>query len=183
MVDLAAERARIARELHDGIAQNLAAIGYSLDAEIGRSDTTAESRSALRLIREEVTSLNATMREEIFNLRKAIDFQAQQELIQSLQVLPLDFTIGGELSDNEIGAAQCKVLVELARNAVNHAKATQITIVIFSNHITFTSDGESTSTSQNLGFGLQGAAERLASIGWVLEISEDFSQIRLFESN
>ena len=183
MADLATERARIARELHDGIAQNLAAIGYSLDAEIGRSDTTAESRIALRLIRDEVTSLNATMREEIFNLRKAIEFEPQQELIQALQLLPLDFALEGELTDDAIGGAHCKVLVELARNAVSHSKAHKITIDIFSNHITFTSDGETKSTTQHLGFGLQGAVERLTSIGWELEISEDFSRTRLFVSN
>ena len=183
MVDLAAERARIARELHDGIAQNLAAIGYSLDEEIGRSDTTAESRTALRLIRDEVTSLNATMREEIFKLRKAIELEAHQELIQSLQALPLDFTIEGELTDGAIGLAQCKVLVELARNAVSHSKAQKVTIDILSTLITFTSDGESISTTKRLGFGLQGAAERLASIGWELEISADFSRTRLFESS
>ena len=43
LADIAAERARIARELHDGIAQNLAAIGYSLDAEIGQNKNKVET--------------------------------------------------------------------------------------------------------------------------------------------
>ena len=182
LADLAAERARIARELHDGIAQNLAAIGYSLDAEIGRSDTTAESRGALRAIREEVTTLNATMRQEIFKLRSATESDPQQELIQALQSLPLDFSVEGELSENSKGLAQSKVLIELARNAVSHSSTHQVWVNIFDDHISFTSEGESNSESARRGFGLQGAAERMAAIGWEIEISEDFSTIRLLES-
>jgi signal transduction histidine kinase len=182
LTDLAAERARIARELHDGIAQNLAAIGYSLDAEIGRSDTNTESRSALRAIREEITSLNATMRQEIFKLRKIIEIQPQQELLQALQSLPLDFEIEGELSEGPIGQAQIKVLVELARNAVTHSGSRQVKIEIFEEQILFTSQGEAIKERARLGFGLQGAAERLAQIDWEIEISEDFSEIRLGKS-
>ena len=181
LADIAAERARIARELHDGIAQNLAAIGYSLDAEIGRSDTTTDSRTALRSIREEITSLNATMREEIFKLRKAIELSPQNELIETLQSLRVDFSLEGELIEGEIGAAHCKVLIELARNAISHAKAHEIKIDIFPRQISFTSLGDVTSEASPGGFGLQGVVERLAEFGWEIEISEDFSEITLME--
>ncbi|MEY2951712.1 MAG: hypothetical protein RL622_789, partial [Actinomycetota bacterium] len=44
------ERVTLAQELHDGIAQDLVALGFSIDAVIA-SDITAEARSSLRSIR------------------------------------------------------------------------------------------------------------------------------------
>jgi len=45
------ERTRLARELHDGLAQELAAFGYRLDQVIGDENLGSENRSTLRDLR------------------------------------------------------------------------------------------------------------------------------------
>jgi len=182
LADLASERARIARELHDGIAQDLAAIGYSLDAEIGRTDTSALSRAALRSIRGEITTLNEKMREEIFRLRSANSPSPHAELIATLQSLPIDFTVEGELPADETGIELEKVLVELVRNATHHAGADEVNIGIDPERITLQSKGNSSSAPTSKRFGLQGAVERLHEIAWEIEISDDYSLITLSKS-
>jgi NarL family two-component system sensor histidine kinase LiaS len=182
LADLASERARIARELHDGIAQDLAAIGYSLDAEIGRTDTSALSRAALRSIRGEITTLNEKMREEIFHLRSNTSPSAQEDLIATLQSLPIDFTVEGELPADETGIELEKVLVELVRNSIQHAGADEVHIAIDSERITFRSNESSSSTPTGRRFGLQGVLERLHEIAWEIEIADDYSLITLSKS-
>ena len=183
MADLADERVRIARELHDGIAQDLAAIGYSLDAEIGRTDTSAESRAALRALREEVTSLNSKMRDEIFRLRSASAPLPHEHLVSDLEDLPIDFQITGELPPESLGIALGKTLLELARNACEHSDATELQIDIFDSKISFRSNGKLIATKKTPGFGLVGIIERLDAIGWALEISDDYTEINLLDSH
>jgi signal transduction histidine kinase len=45
------ERTRLARELHDGLAQELAAFGYRLDQVIGDENLGNSNRASLRELR------------------------------------------------------------------------------------------------------------------------------------
>lgn len=179
MVDIAHERARIARELHDSIAQDLAAIGYALDSEIGRSDTHTESRKALRAIRERVTTLNATVREEIFRLRSNRDHAPQEQLLAELQSLEVDFKVTGSLNDDEVGLELGKVLMELVRNAIAHGQAKEISVDIHPGRVLFESDGSHAKERSAVGFGLTGIIERLIEIGWEYTLAEDFSHVEI----
>jgi len=179
LADISDERARIARELHDGIAQDLSAIGYSLDSEIGRSDTNPLSRAALREIRSSVSQLTEKIRREIYQLRSTRDAAPHQLLISHLGELPIDFVVHGELPDSEMGATLSKVLIELSRNALDHGRATLITITIEQSTISFINDGNSSSPVRGEGFGLLGIFERLDLIGWEIEIEPDFSRIEI----
>lgn len=51
------EGQRIAQELHDGIAQELVGIGYSLDLLLAQEKESSDSRSELRTLRFTVTDL------------------------------------------------------------------------------------------------------------------------------
>lgn len=181
MADLSDERSRIARELHDGIAQDLAAIGYSLDIEIGRSDTNPNSRAALRAIRDEITKVNSRVRGEIFKLRSIRDPIAQIQLDVALSSLAADFNIVGALPDSEIGLSLYKVLLELCRNAIEHGKAQNISLQITAKKIFITNDGLSSPTRWREGHGLIGVHERLADIGWQLRIDRGFSDLELLQ--
>jgi two-component system, NarL family, sensor histidine kinase LiaS len=179
LTDIAEERARIARELHDGIAQELAAIGYALDGEIGRKDTTSESRRALRAIRENVTQLNAKVRVEIFQLRSSRELSAQEQLEAALSALGIDFAIFGSLSDDSSGLELLKVLIELARNARDHGDATTCEIDIATECITLENDGHPSHIVKDERYGLVGIAERLESIGWEMTIADGFASIEI----
>ena len=179
LVDISEERARIARELHDGIAQELAAIGYALDSEIGRSDTSTHSRKSLRQIRERLTELNAKVRNEIYLLRNSRAMPAHDQLMQSLNTLPIEFTVTGTLPNTEAGLELFKTLQELARNAVEHGEASKIIIKIDATEINFNNDGSTGTASASSGFGIIGIVERLQAIGWIIIFEANFSQIQL----
>lgn len=67
------ERNRIARELYDSFAKDLAEVSYRLDETIGLNATNAVTRQSLRTIRASVTQLiekSQHLREEKFELTR-----------------------------------------------------------------------------------------------------------------
>ena len=71
----AEERKRLAREIHDGIAQELAFLGYVLDDLSARSDQP-DVQSELKDLRGQVTRVVGDLRLSIFELRSEVDRQA-----------------------------------------------------------------------------------------------------------
>ena len=70
------ERQRLAREIHDGIAQELVIIGYGIDNAIGRLPEDAqESAEELKELRVEVTRVIDELRLSLFELRSEVDRQ------------------------------------------------------------------------------------------------------------
>ncbi|WP_320067178.1 GAF domain-containing sensor histidine kinase [Micromonospora sp. RTGN7] len=70
------ERQRLAREIHDGVAQELVMVGYGIDNALATvfedADETAE---ALRSLRGEVTRVITELRLSLFELRSEVDRQ------------------------------------------------------------------------------------------------------------
>jgi ATP/maltotriose-dependent transcriptional regulator MalT len=67
------ERNKIARELYDSFAKDLAEVSYRLDETIGLNATNAVTRQSLRAIRASVTQLiekSQHLREEKFELTR-----------------------------------------------------------------------------------------------------------------
>ena len=65
------ERQRIAREVHDGIAQDVASLGYLVDnLAAGAGDEV--QREQIRVLRRELTRMVAELRHSIFDLRHEI---------------------------------------------------------------------------------------------------------------
>ncbi|WP_088287371.1 sensor histidine kinase [Kineosporia sp. A_224] len=65
------ERVRLAREIHDGIAQDMASVGYLVD-DIAR-DATPDVASRLVKLREHIGGLVGELRLSIFDLRAGVD--------------------------------------------------------------------------------------------------------------
>jgi len=63
------ERVRMARELHDGLAQDLAAIGYQIDQLASSENVGNQTRSKLRSLRQGISELLTQVRNDIFELR------------------------------------------------------------------------------------------------------------------
>jgi signal transduction histidine kinase len=67
------ERQRLAREIHDGVAQELVMVGYGIDnalATLPDADATTEE---LRVLRSEVTRVITELRLSLFELRSEVD--------------------------------------------------------------------------------------------------------------
>jgi signal transduction histidine kinase len=64
------ERRRLAREIHDGVAQEVASLGYVVDDLTARADE--ESRTDLLTLRGELTRIVSELRLSIFDLRSDV---------------------------------------------------------------------------------------------------------------
>lgn len=70
------ERQRLAREIHDGVAQELVMVGYGIDNALATVfDDADETAEALRTLRGEVTRVITELRLSLFELRSEVDRQ------------------------------------------------------------------------------------------------------------
>ncbi|WP_189043382.1 sensor histidine kinase [Micromonospora sonchi] len=68
------ERQRLAREIHDGVAQELVMVGYGIDNALATvHDDAEETAEALRTLRQEVTRVITELRLSLFELRSEVD--------------------------------------------------------------------------------------------------------------
>lgn len=68
------ERQRLAREIHDGVAQELVMVGYGIDNALATVyDDAEETAEALRTLRGEVTRVITELRLSLFELRSEVD--------------------------------------------------------------------------------------------------------------
>lgn len=71
----AEERKRLAREIHDGVAQEIASLGYAVD-DLAAGATSATQRERLADLRRELTRVVSELRLSIFDLRAEVDSSA-----------------------------------------------------------------------------------------------------------
>ena len=70
------ERQRLAREIHDGVAQELVMVGYGIDNALATlPDDAKETAEELRTLRGEVTRVITELRLSLFELRSEVDRQ------------------------------------------------------------------------------------------------------------
>lgn len=113
---------QIARQIHDGIAQDLVALGYSLDQSLGAPELPITTRAELRTLRFEVTELIEKVRREILNLRNtAPDLTEQATLICGDRLGQVDLAI-------PLDQALQQIVIELLRNATEHSGASLINL-------------------------------------------------------
>jgi signal transduction histidine kinase len=179
------ERIKIAQELHDGIAQDLVALSYSLDLLLAAPDTPSNTRIEIRSILFKVSTIINSVRAEIFNLRAEV----LTSLEQSLQALlrELHSSIDLKISEKDCALSthvQHELLAisrELLRNTVKHSGASVIEIHIEKSEngvrYTYCDDGSGMNSSTNFGLGLSGVQERSASIGGELVMTNTPSGI------
>ena len=169
-------RLDLARELHDGIAQDLVALGYELDLLLARSDTSIQSRKEIRGMRFHVDEMISKVRREMYALRdrkieSVQDFLSKiaQELCGSAltKVDIEEFFINDNLSANVKAIA-----TELLRNSVSHARASEIELHLsqIENHIYLEvrDNGMGGLTMESSRLGLIGIQERVESFGGIL---------------
>lgn len=162
-------RVEIAQEIHDGIAQDLVALGYQLDAVLAAPLTPADTRHDLRTIRFSISDLIEKVRLEIFNLRTLGDFQSQMSALV-LEISPTISVSGLDVEmDAEKQSTLLRVIPELLRNAFIHSGASDISLIINSHEnrimVKVSDNGCGGATAAPGHFGILGCIERVESIG------------------
>lgn len=176
------ERVELARRLHDGLAQELVALGYNLDALIADGRLEPDLRSELRRIRLQIIAINSSFRDEIYLLRKRRLVELPLEITQIFPAASLDidlptFQLGPEIED----ALFC-ALLEIARNSARHSGCAHFSIKTLENPSEITiqasDDGNGRISHRQRSFGLASISERLASIGARLTCDSDANGTR-----
>jgi signal transduction histidine kinase len=167
------ERSRLARELHDGLAQELASLGYRLDQIIGDSNLDNKNRYSLRELRFTLTGLINQVRDEIFELRTNSSKGFKQQLDDQISVLLSGSDINYEVvGDVEIRSDKRFELIRAVReiviNARRHSGCSQITINLSNEKIVISDNGSGGVTEKTNSYGLTGVQERLTQIGALL---------------
>lgn len=179
------ERQRLAREIHDGVAQELAMIGYGIDnAQAGLPDNVEQTASDLRELRGEVTRVITELRLSLFELRTEVDRHGglTAAIAEFARITGNQAGLKVHLSLDETGRLPASVESELLRiaqeaitNARKHAFAANLWVSCTVDppyaSIEVSDDGQGLSDQRSQGsYGLAIMAERAERIRGRLEI-------------
>jgi signal transduction histidine kinase len=139
-------RVTLAQELHDGIAQDLVGLGYSIDSLIATT-VDQSTRESLRHIRFSTTELINKVRLEIHELRSASDLISETE-------------------EKNYNYELLRVLSEILRNVSEHSQASLLSIQI-------TDNGIGGAHSKEGSFGLVGVQERITQLNGDIRIDSN----------
>jgi len=178
------ERTRLARELHDGLAQELAAFGYRLDQVIGDENLGNSNRSTLRELRLSLSSIINQVRDEIYELRSNKSKEFDQQLTEQIEALLADsqikLEITGQLSIKPENKFELlRAIKELVLNAKRHANCSLISIQLTKNMIVIKDNGQGGVTKKNNSYGIDGVKERLNLIGLTMQIDSNSSGTKI----
>jgi signal transduction histidine kinase len=146
------ERVTLAQELHDGIAQDLVVLGFSIDQAISQCHTP-ELKNSLRHIRFTTTELIEKVRTQMHALRSS-----EPLMVSDAQPDTMFETL--------------RVVQEVLRNIDKHSGATFFDIQI-------NDDGRGGVAGKEGSFGLQGLQERVAKINGEITIASDLAGTRI----
>lgn len=170
------ERIHLAQELHDGIAQELVAVGYGLDLLLGAAQTPVQTRVELRTLRFAITELIEKVRLEIYELRNSDPTSLVWNLEKMSKAICDGLVVDLHLEEAHLSPLEnhqvLKIARELLRNVISHSQATRVylhletrsdmtTLQIFDN-------GIGGAQSAHHRFGIVGATERALNIGAIL---------------
>ena len=175
------ERLDVARELHDGIAQDLVALGYSLDLLLATDGLPQSARSSIRESRLQVDELMRKVRSEIFNLRsqsqQSISTQLQSLISQEYSDFELELDIEPASAPPEVGHEIIAIAREILRNVRLHSRATRIGITFYpvNNRIylQICDNGIGGAIMKDGRWGMTGISERIAKLGGSIVIENN----------
>ena len=180
------ERHRLAREIHDGIAQELASLGYLVDDMQARA-TGPDLRSLTVSLRKELGRILSDLRHSIFDLRSDVSADAclGTSLAQyarkvssqaGLRVHLANDERAGERLQPQIEAELLRVGQEAINNVRKHARARNLWVSVSVNppsaNIRVADDGVGLSGGGGDRYGLDIMAERSRRVGATLVVED-----------
>jgi len=182
------ERIRLAQELHDGIAQDLVGVGYRLDLIISDQGTSTNTRMEIRRVRLDIARLLDNIRAEIHDLHEVSSKSFNAQIRDVTESICIDHEIKFDLPNDQIFLPDetsyqvMRIIRELLRNIVRHARATHVTLCLTSSNeaisLSLTDDGQGEIAHEAHTFGLMGSADRARSIGGSLTWHSDLTGFR-----
>ncbi len=177
------ERLRLAREIHDGIAQDLASVGYLVD-DIA-NDADPELARRLLGLREHVTGLVGELRLSIFDLRAGVDetvglARTLGDYVQRVGTQAgLVVHVSTDESSRRLPIATevelLRIVQEAVTNVRRHAEATNVWLSVMVDPpnatVTVTDDGRGLQRGRPDSMGITGMKERARRIGASLRVA------------
>ncbi|HEY6064580.1 MAG TPA: sensor histidine kinase [Thermoanaerobaculia bacterium] len=171
-----AERARIAREVHDLLGHNLTAL--SLNLEIASQLTDGDARARVETAQSVTKLLLGDLRATVGALRQSDDVDLPVALRNLAEGSPrprihVDFDSGLEVADREVGEVVLRCAQEIVTNAMRHARAENLWLGVRRNdgaiEIHARDDGCGAAAVRS-GHGLAGMRERFEQRGGTVSI-------------
>ncbi|NYJ01940.1 signal transduction histidine kinase [Nocardioides thalensis] len=183
------ERQRLAREMHDGVAQDIASLGYLIDAIAARPADDKQAK-ALSMLRDRVSKIVAEVRRSVMNLRTSIgeneSLGAAISAIARHQSEASGIPIRVRLDEQpqrlrpEVEAELFRITQEALNNAVKHSRATSIDVrcQVYppEARITVSDDGVGLQHARDDSHGLKIMSERARMIGADLVVRDNASR-------
>jgi signal transduction histidine kinase len=171
------ERNRIARDMHDGVAQEIVALGYVVD-EIESVSSEPETLQLAANLRNEITRVVTELRYSIFDLRQDL---AERDLTTALTDYVQELSRETDLRvhlvlDNKVARLPARAQSELMRiaqeaigNVRRHARATHLWVSLLADdgdvRLEVADDGIGNATPRDRHWGLTTMQERARGIG------------------
>jgi signal transduction histidine kinase len=178
------ERRRLAREIHDGIAQELASLGYVIDGMSAEADDD-NLQQQLNRLRQELSRIISEIRLSIFDLRSEVDQfgglgAALSEYVRSVGAqsrlrVHLSLDEGPARLPADVEAELLRIAQEAITNARKHANAGNLWVYCSveppSAWLRVEDDGVGLQTGREDSFGIEIMRERAARLRARLDIS------------
>ena len=180
----AEERRRVAREIHDGIAQELASLGYEVDELASRARFLPEIEKSLRQLRTDLSRIISDLRLSIFDLRSDVEASIGLGTALSDYVRQVgagsNFTVHLVLDETpsrlpiQTEAELLRIAQEAVTNARKHAGAENLWVTCRVDPpratIQVEDDGGGLGTRRSDSFGMEIMRERAARIGARIDV-------------
>jgi signal transduction histidine kinase len=194
------ERERLARELHDGVLQDLCAVSRDLKALEAQSENQTPFEALIACSGECVQTLRdicQDLRPPLLSNNPALALKALVERLDAHSQAPIHIEISVEDLNipDETALAIYRIAQEALHNAIQHADASEIALRLTQYpdrlRMTITDDGRGIANSSDLRrfvaeghFGLAGMRERAAMIGGHLEVQSalDYGTVVILET-
>lgn len=178
------ERARLQRDLHDGLGPSLGSIG--MHAEAARNLLGAED---VRRVDEQLARIGEQAQDAVAEIRRLIEelrptTLGEDGLAQAIRVAVADAADGMEASvrlelpdeiDSRVEVAAYRIVVEAVRNAARHAAASTVTVdarVVSEDLVLSVTDDGVGVGGAPVGVGRRAMAERAEEVGGAVVIAD-----------
>jgi len=182
MMATSEERNRLAREMHDGVAQEIVALGYVVE-EIESISDDARTRELAGSLREEISRVVSELRYSIYDLRHQV---TDHRLSGAISEYVRDLSTGTDLrvhvsfdeSGHALSARTETELLRIAQEAISnvrrHSQAQNLWVGFVTDganvDLRIEDDGIGNAGPKDRHWGLQTMAERAKTIGATLDV-------------